>query len=119
MISGTSAAFGTLLSIDTATFTGSYQLLGVLASNARMITLVNGSDEAVTVSFDGTNDNLYFGASNATPQQFPLTSLRTASGNTFEMPKGTSVFVKGSAGTGLFTLSYVIENTPSPTYPGT
>ena len=101
------AKFQPLLSIDSSTFTGSYQLVGILALPARMITLVNACNQAVTVSFDGTTDHLYFGASNATPQQFPLGMLKGSSADSFELSQRTPIFVKGSAGTGLFTISYV------------
>ena len=109
--------FQTLISFDTASFSGSYQLAGTLALPARGIVMVNGSNQAVTVSFDGTNAHAYFGASNATPQAFSFGNNKGASSDALDLPAGTPVFVKGSAGTGLFTLSYFTAYTPTMTIP--
>lgn len=118
MYQSNKAQFQALLSIDTSTFTGAYQLLGTLTYPARMITCVNGSDRAVTVSFDGTTDNLYFGASNATPQQFPFGQLKGTSADALDLPQGTPIYAKGLAGgTGLFTVSVVSGITPTMTIP--
>ena len=112
------ANFQALLSIDTSTFTGAYQLLGTLTYPGRLLTMVNGSDRAVTVSFDGVTDHLYFGASNATPQSFPLGNLKGASSDVLELRQGTAVYAKGLAGgTGLFTVSVVSALTPSTQVP--
>lgn len=111
------ARFQALKSIDTATFTGTYQLVGVLDAPGRFIVMVNGSNQAVTVSFDGTTDNAYFGASNATPQQFNFGTNRGTSADTLELPQGTPIFAKGSAGTGLFTVCVVSAVTPSTQVP--
>ena len=47
-----------LRSIDSATFTGSYQALGTpLAHPASIVKLVNNSTVLVTVSVDGVNDH--------------------------------------------------------------
>lgn len=118
MYQSNKAQFQTLKSIDTSTFTGSYQLVGVLSAPARIIVMVNGSNQAVTVSFDGTNDHAYFGASNATPQQFNFGAALGTSGNALDLPKSTPIYAKGSAGTGLFTVCCVSATTPTQDIPG-
>lgn len=95
-----------LSSINSATFTGSYQLLSAAAGlpNACvMLHIVNNSDVSITISYNGTTDHdfllptsdreLAF-QSNANPQAFAAS-----------LAQGTKVYVKGSAGTGLVYLS--------------
>lgn len=96
----------TLSSIDSATFTGSYQLLSATAGIPNACTqlhIVNNSTVNITISYDGTHDHdfllsdtdrqLYF-QSNAVPQSFAAL-----------LAAGTKIYVKGSAGTGLVYLS--------------
>lgn len=102
-------AWETLRSIDSATFTGSYQALGsVLANPAYIVKLVNNSTVLVTVSIDGTNDIdvapassfwLYDEGKSGISSQFPA------------LPKGTQIYVKGSAGTGsvYLVVQYVVQ----------
>lgn len=94
--------FETLRTINSSTFTGSYQALGTpLGHDPFLIKMVNASSVPVTVSFDGTTDMdicpagtffLYDEQANATRES----GLR--------IPKGTQVWVKGTAGTGIVYL---------------
>jgi len=87
----------TLRSIDSATFTGSYQNLGTpLQYPSYICKLVNNSTVLVTISKDGTNDIdvapagsfwLYDESKNSQPGSPAL-------------PAGTQIQVKGSAGVG-------------------
>lgn len=95
--------YETLRSIDSATFTGSYQALGTpLANPASIIKLINNSSVIVTVSTNGTNDHdvvpggsfFLYDATSDSPQE---------SGSIF-FKQGTQFYVKGSASTGLVYL---------------
>jgi len=91
-------AWETLRSIDSATFTGSYQNLGTPLLNPSYICkLVNNSSVLVTISIDGINDMdiapansfwLYDEGKVGVSGAFPA------------LPEGTQIMVKGSAGTG-------------------
>ena len=91
--------YDALRSIDSATFTGSYQALGTaLTHAASIVKLVNNSGVLVTVSTDGTTDHdvapgssfFLYDVTSDTPQE---------SGSIF-VPIGTQYYVKGSASTG-------------------
>ncbi len=103
-------AWETLRSIDSATFTGSYQNLGSpLAHPSYICKLVNNSTVLVTISIDGINDMdvapansfwLYDESKQGLNSAFPA------------LPQGTQIQVKGSAGTGSVYLvsQYIIQN---------
>lgn len=100
-------AWETLRSIDSATFTGSFQTLGTpLAHPSYKCKMVNNSTSLVTVSIDGTN------AIDVAPaNSFWLYDEGQGSNVTHvALPKGTQIYVKGSAGTGLVYLvsQYII-----------
>jgi len=81
----------TLRSINSATLTGGYDAVGTPLENPAFICkLVNNSTVLVTVSIDGVND------------------VDVAPAGSFflydelgDLPAGTQIYVKGSAGTGL------------------
>ncbi len=91
-----------LRSIDSATFTGSYQALGTpLQFPSYILKLVNNSSVIVTISIDGVNDIdiapagsywLYDEGKVGSSSQVPA------------VPAGTQVYVKGSASAGLVYL---------------
>lgn len=91
-------AWESLRSIDSATFTGSYQALGTpLAHSSYICKLVNNSGVIVTISIDGTTDIdiapansfwLYDEGKAGAQAAFPA------------LPAGTQFFVKGAASTG-------------------
>lgn len=102
-------AWETLRSIDSATFTGSYQALGTpLLHPSYICKLVNNSTVLVTISIDGINDMdvapansfwLYDEGKVGQASAFPA------------LPQGTQVMVKGSAGTGSVYLvsQYIVQ----------
>jgi hypothetical protein len=103
-------AWETLRSIDSATFTGSYQALGTpLAHPSYICKLVNNSTVLVTISIDGVNDHDVAPASSFWLYDEGKTGLSSAEP---ALPKGTQVMVKGSAGTGSVYLvtQYIIQS---------
>lgn len=93
----------TLRSIDSATFTGSYQAVGTaLTKGARIIKFTNNSTVGVTLSWDGINDADYIPLNS-----FLLLDVSGARENSqfMEIQSGTQFFVKGSAGTGSVYIS--------------
>lgn len=93
-----------LRSIDSSTFTGSFQALGTaLAHPASLVKLVNNSNVFVTVSDDGTRDvdvapgNSFF--------LYDITANTPSQGDdAVFIPQGRQYYVKGAAGTGLVYL---------------
>ncbi len=93
-------AWETLRSIDSATLTGSYQALGTpLANPSYILKMVNNSTVLVTVSIDGTND-----VDVCPANAFWLYDEDEGNPEHVALPKGTQIYVKGSAGTGLIYL---------------
>lgn len=87
-----------LRSIDSATFTGSYQTLGTpLANPSVLVKMVNNSGALVTISVDGVSDHDILPASS-----FWLYDIASDSPGTSSIyrKKGTQFYVKGSASTG-------------------
>ncbi len=90
-----------LTSIDSATFTGAYQLLsgvGGLTNPVIMLHIANNSNVPITISYDGTNDHDFLLAdsdrelnfqTNALPQHYEAM-----------LAQGTKIYVKGAAGVG-------------------
>lgn len=92
-----------LRSINSATFTGSYQALGTpLTNGARIIKFTNASSVAATISWNGVDDHEYLPANS-----FVLIDVSGARENAqfLEVQSGTQFYIKGSAGSGLFYLS--------------
>lgn len=88
----------TLRTIDSATFTGSYQAIGTpLANPSYICKIVNNSTVLITISKNGTTD-----IDVAPAGSFWLYDESKAgpSGAYPSVPKGTQFYVKGSAGTG-------------------
>jgi hypothetical protein len=95
-------AWENLRSIDSSTFTGSYQALGTpLNHPGYIVKLVNNSNVLVTISTDGSHDMdvapansfwLYDESKSGTP---PLQQA---------IPANTQFYIKGSVGTGLVYL---------------
>lgn len=99
-----------LRSIDSATFTGSYQTLGaILANPASIVKLVNNSTVLVTISFDGVND--YDIAPSNSFWLYDVTSDSPPESGSIFVQKGTRYYVKGSAGTGsvYLVVQYVVQ----------
>ena len=93
----------TIRSIDSATFTGSYQAVGTkLTHPTRIVKFTNNSTVAVTLSWDGTNDHEFLPAGS-----FMLIDVSSdrETANIFEIGANTQFYVKGAAGTGSFYIS--------------
>lgn len=108
MSSTSRIAWETLRSIDSATFTGSYQALGTpLAHPSYIVKLVNNSSVLVTISIDGTTD-----VDVAPANSFWLYDETKYGTPSIEfLPQNTQFYVKGSAGTGLVYLAtqYIVQ----------
>jgi hypothetical protein len=90
-------------SIDSATFTGSYQAVGTkLTYPTRIVKFTNNSTVLVTVSWNGTSDHEILPAGSFL--LLDVSSDRETSG-IFEIGANTQFYVKGSAGTGSFYIS--------------
>lgn len=90
-------------SIDSATFTGSYQAVGTkLTYPTRIVKFTNNSTVLVTLSWDGTSDHEVLPAGSFV--LLDVSSDRETS-NIFEIGANTQFYVKGSAGTGSFYIS--------------
>lgn len=63
-----------------------------------LVRIINNSDEDVTVSYDGVTDHDFVPKN--TTLQLPLQTNSQPNNNVALMPKGTIVYVKGTAGTG-------------------
>lgn len=91
----TRIAWETLRSIDSATFTGSYQALGTpLAHPSYICKLVNNSTVLVTISINGSTDIDIAPAGSFWLYDEAKTEAHEG------LPQGTQIFVKGIAGTG-------------------
>lgn len=102
-------AWENLRSIDSATFTGSYQALGTPLKNPSYICkLVNNSGVLVTISIDGVND-----IDVAPANSFWLYDESKLSRPDYQfLPANTQFFVKGVASTGLVYLvtQYIVQS---------
>lgn len=116
MYNSVQAVFNPLQSIDSATFTGSYQAFASFTYPVRLLHIINKSDEDVTISLNGgTNDHIYVPAGS-----FSLYDLGTNRGNgapALELAPSALV-IKGTAGTGLVYAISVSAFTPTRTIPG-
>ncbi len=95
-------AWETLRSIDSATFTGSYQALGTpLLHPSYICKLVNNSTVLVTISIDGVNDMDVAPANSFWLYDEGKVGI---AGAYPALPAGTQVMVKAAAGVGLVYL---------------
>jgi hypothetical protein len=103
MAYGQALRYENLRSIDSSTFTGSYQTLGTpLLYPASIVKLINNSTVLVTISTDGINDMDVAPASSFFV--YDITTNEPNSSNALFVPEGTQYLVKGAAGTGLVYL---------------
>jgi|SRR5690606_10402960 len=117
MNQSTSIVFNPLISVDSATFTGSYIAFGTgFTYPVRILHIVNNSDQNATISFDGgTTDHLLIPAGS-----FVLYDFGTNKGESapvLELKKGSPMVIKGSAGTGLVYAMSAAAVTPTMTIP--
>lgn len=88
----------TLRSIDSATFTGSYQALGTpLQHPSYILKLVNNSNVLITISIDGITDIDVAPAGSFWLYDEGKVGISSSSP---AIPAGTQFYVKGSASTG-------------------
>ena len=100
-----------LRSIDSSTFSGSYQALGIpLAHSVSIVKLVNNSTVLVTISTDGINDMDIAPASSFF--LYDITTNTPSQGDdAIFVQQGTQYLVKGSAGAGFVYLvvQYIVQ----------
>lgn len=95
-----------LSSIDSATFTGSYQLISVatgLPEACIILEIINNSNIGVTVSYDGTNDHDFVRAASDRVLLFQTNSQ--PNNQAAVIAQGTRIYVKAAAGMGLVYLA--------------
>lgn len=106
----TRVTWETRRSIDASTFTGSYQALGTpLSHPSYILKMVNNSNKDVDISIDGSTD-----IDIAPAGTFWLYDEGKVGANATlpAVPKGTQIYVKGSAGTGsVYLISQYIVGT--------
>jgi hypothetical protein len=103
--------YETIRSIDSATFSGSFQALGTpLLHPATIVRLVNNSSVLVTISVDGTSTVDVAPANSF--WLYDVTSNTPSSGDdAIFIPQGRQYFVSGTASTGLVYLvvQYIVQ----------
>lgn len=95
-----------LTSIDSATFTGAYQLLsgaGGITNPCIMLHIANNANVSVTISYDGVNDHDFLLANSQRELNFQTNA--NAQNWAASLAQGTKVYVKGAAGLGSVYLS--------------
>ena len=94
-----------MTSIDSATFTGDYQVISAagLPKSCQIVRISNVSNRNITISYDGVADNDYLVA--GAVLQLPFQSNSQSPNYCAKLAVGTKVYVKGTAGTGLVYLS--------------
>ena len=100
-ILGKKALYDTIRSIDSSTFTGSYQKVGsILSFPAVCLKIVNNSGVLVTVSFDGVNDHDIYPASSFSIYDYGSDAQSTSGDSRLALSQGTQIWAKGTASTG-------------------
>ncbi len=95
-----------LSSINSATFTGNYQLLSGAAGITHatiMLHIANNSNVSITISYDGTNDHDFLLA--ATDRELNFQTNSAPQNYSAMLAQGTKIYVKGAAGAGSVYLS--------------
>lgn len=94
-----------LTSIASSTVTGTYQPINPNGTEAAcfLLRIINDSDESITISYDGINDNEFLLANTFYDIATQTNSQPNARFALFA--KYTKVYVKGSAGSGSVYLS--------------
>jgi hypothetical protein len=94
-----------LTSIDSASFTGNYQVINTngLPHSCVLLRMVNNSNRDVTISWDGVTDHdfLKLGESLMLPFQSNALPMTEAA----QVKQGQKIYVKAAAGTGLVYLT--------------
>ena len=94
-ILGKRALFETLRSINSATFTGALQALGTpLLHPSVLMKIVNNSTVAVTISYDGVNDNDIVPANGFVLYDFGSDAQDVSGDSRLAFGQGTQVYVR-------------------------
>lgn len=102
-ILGKKILFETIRSIDSATFTGSYQALGTpITNSAVLIKIVNNSTVDVTLSITsaGTTDQDFLSTKTAAVYDFGTNAQSVSKDERLSLSANTQVYIKGTAGVG-------------------
>ncbi len=106
----------TMRTIDSSTFTGSYQAVGTAFSNpVRILKMVNNASVPITISWNGTDDHDFI--ANGGFALYDAGCNKGTPASSLDIPKGTQIYVKGSAGIGAVYLIVLVAVTPSMTIP--
>lgn len=101
----TRVKYETLRTFNSASLTSSYQAVGAATSHdCFLIKMVNNGTTAVTVSFNGTTDHDICPATSFFLYDEQANASREGG---MRVPIGTTVYVKGTAGTG--TIYVVVQ----------
>lgn len=94
----------TLRTIDSATFTGSYQALGTALTHAILLVKIqNNSTVGVTISWNGVTDHDFVPAGSFV--LYDITANKPQASPGLFIGKGTLFYVKGAAGVGTVYLT--------------
>lgn len=86
-------------SINTATFTGAYQLLyNGLPEACSLVRIINASNRDITISYDGVTDHDYL--QDGDTAQYYFQANNQPRSHIALLAEGTRIYVKGTAGTG-------------------
>lgn len=95
----------TLASIASSSVTSSYQAINStgLPGSCFLIRIMNGSNQSITLSFNGVDDHEVVLASSTL--QLDFQNNAQPSGYVALLNKGATIYIKGTAGTGTVYLS--------------
>jgi len=104
------AQWETTRSIDSATFTGAYQPLGLpLTQPGAIVVFVNNSAVPVSVSDDGVNEKDYIRAGESRVYHMGAAAQTSVNSERMALAGGSQIYVLGTASTGLFKLVVIFQ----------
>jgi hypothetical protein len=94
-----------LTSIDASTLSPTYQPINIngLQNPCFMLRIINNSDKDVTISYDGIDDHEFVSTLSTATLLFQTNSQ--PGNHVALMPRGITVYAKGTAGSGFIYLS--------------
>lgn len=94
----------TMLTFNSTGLTGGFDLVGVLSHSCSILRISNGCKVPVIISYDGaTNHDFIFPEGNTLLLNLQANSM--PNGKVSMIKKGTPIYVKGTASTGLIYIS--------------